>query len=246
MYFGHKYLKGHLERHDFAQPQARALRAALAKCKEVNVPEENSDCPVPYPGGPPVEDLEVLSGYACSQVGCMHAQVSEKGMKAHQSEDHPNKPPAFHAASVQHLFSLPVRYFSVEPSLLSDHLDEEEMSLLECLIQATIPNATEAPPIITASDDRGRTPLENHFRWDELLLPVRKSRRMLMLLADLKQRHLKEEEKGLYTALHEAVKDWHEGIRKDLTGKLNSLDLTQFVMHGSYIPPEGSVIMSSC
>lgn len=244
-YFGSKSILGHLDLHNFPRPKADAIAAALAVCKELNVPSENWDCAMPFPGGPPVEDLDISCGFACRHAGCMHAAPSKRSMEEHYTKHHSGEPAVYTKASVQHLFSLPVRYFAVEPSLSSTQLDEDEMGLLDCLIHGVIPEATAAPPIITASDDRGRTTLENHFLWDELMLPIRKSRKMLTLLGNLKERHVAEEAGGLYTKLHQAVIDWHTGLGTDMKGKSNLLDLQQFLMHGSAVPPEESVIVFS-
>lgn len=241
-YLGSKIIQGHLESHGFPIVKADVLAAALLLCKELNVPSENSDCAMPHPGGPPVEDIPILIGFACRHATCMHAVTSEKKIKKHQSDNHPGEPENYYPTSIQHLFTVPTRYFAVQPTLSTDPESEADWEMFDRLIYSVIPEATEAPPILIASDDRGRTPIEKHFRWDDLLLPVRRSRKSLMLLADLKKRHVAEEDHGLYIKLHQAMINWHDGVSKDLNGKTNQLDLQQFLLEKD-IPQEGRVVL---
>lgn len=168
----------------------------------------------------------------------MYTLMSEKKMRSHQSDVHSSQPSHYDPVSVQYLFSLPVRYFPVQPSLSTLPDSEEEADLMAHLLHSIIPDATEAPAILTASDDRGRTAIEKHFGWDDLLLQVRKSRRQLMLLADLKKRHTAGEEAGLYEKLHMAVVNWHDGVCSGLKGKTNQLDYEQFLIYRD-IPEDG-------
>lgn len=168
----------------------------------------------------------------------MHTVTSEKKMREHQSQKHKGEPSHYDSTSVQHLFALPIRYFPVQPSLSTHPDSAEEADLMDHLLHSIIPDATEAPPILTALDDRGRSPIEKHFGWDNLLLSVRKSRKRLMLLADLKKRHLTGEDGGLYDKLEKTMTNWHDGVCRDLKGKTNQLDYQQFILYRD-IPEEG-------
>lgn len=236
-YLASKHIRGHLDKHDFPRPSADTLGAALELCKQHDVPSENWDCSLPYPGGPPVEEAVVDSfGLACHHQGCMYAVPGEKIMSQHQSDCHPGELPKYHSTAVQHLFAIPKRYFSVEPSLEFQEDSQEDADLTLHLLHNIIPTAVEAQPILTASDDRGRTPIEKHFSWDQLLLPIRKSRVMLTHLADLKKRHQAQEDQGIYVKLYEATTHWVNSVGQDLDGKPNRLDLERIMIHGGSIP----------
>lgn len=193
---------------------------------------------MPHPGGPPVEGRAVMFGFACHHEGCLRVLVNKRKMAEHQSHDHPGEVSNYQSAAVQHLFNLPVRYFSVNALLGEDNAAEEDDDLMLHLIHSVIPDATEPRPILTASDDRGRSQLEQHFRFDDLLLPVRKSRRSLLLLADLKQKYHEAEDGGIYEKLFTTMTRWHVGVCHNLSGKTNQIDLQRCMLYGPNIPPD--------
>lgn len=231
-YFGSKHIRGHLKSHDFPVPPAGAVEAALELCDEHKIPLENFDCPLPHPGGPPVEGRTLDFGFACLQPGCMHAVTSEKKMIDHQAKVHSGELSRFEPQCIQHLFAVPTRYFAVNASLSNDEASEEDADLSMHLIHNILPTATEARPILTATDDRGRSQIEIHFGFDQLLLAVRKSRKSLDLLADLKKRSKEGEEDGVYDKLKTAMERWHTAVCHDLNGKPNQLDLERFMIYG--------------
>lgn len=142
-------------------------------------------------------------------------------------------PSRYRLTWLQSLYSVPCRVFWVNPAL-ADPAEAPNLTLH--LANHVLPPALEPPPILLATDDRGRNPVENHFRFDMLLGEVRQSRTSLALLADLKKRHQPDEDQGLYETLNDTVKLWHKTIVQDLNGNPNHFDLERFLLYGEQIP----------
>lgn len=235
-HFGSGNIRGHLGAHNFSTDPG-AIEAALKVCDSLHIPRENKHCSVPSPGGPPVEGLKCGLGFTCLQAECPYAVTVEKNMQSHQSKKHPDLPSSYRQTFVQTLYTVPTRIFHVNPGLEDDHSPD----LTAHLQRHILPPALEPPPILLADDDRGRTALENHFRFDLILGPIRESRTSLGLLSELKQRHTKEEEGGIYQTLQKTIAAWHANITRDLNGNPNQLDLERFMIHGDRVPSVESV-----
>lgn len=237
-YFGSRGISGHMESHAFAR-KAKDIRAALKVCDDLHIPQENKHCSIPSPDGPPVEGVPIVAGFICRQDGCFHCLTVKKNMKAHQSKKHPGLDSAnVKKVFTQALYHVPTRMFCVAPSLE----DDQSPTLTAVLKDQILPVALAAPPpILLATDDRGRNPVEKHFGFDLLLGDIRESRTSLALLSELKKRHTADEEGGLYAKLSKTFTTWHSKISRDLNGNPNNLDLERFLIHGDQVPPTGSV-----
>lgn len=238
-YFSSGNIAGHIRNHGFPIA-AGSIAAALMLCESLHIPGQNKDCAVPVPGGPPVEGGPIGLGFTCEHEGCYRAKSDEKHMVEHQTQDHPGQPPLYSIAFLQALYSVPQRIFAVNPGLV----DSDTPDLIAHLSNHVLPPALVPPPILLASDDRGRNPIENHFRFDMLMGHIRESRTSLALLARLKKAHTPNEDHGLYEDLHKAIQKWHKKIVNDLNGNTNHFDLERFLHWGEEIPKSASVPFS--
>ncbi|PVH98037.1 hypothetical protein DM02DRAFT_673660 [Periconia macrospinosa] len=77
-------LQSHLLRHKIY----REDRQQLLDCfNQLNILEPD-DVPLPDPKSPPIDGLEIISGFSCTMPGCERLCGSSKRMRLHQSEAH--------------------------------------------------------------------------------------------------------------------------------------------------------------
>lgn len=224
-------IKGHMDGHGFSLNQD-AIFAAVKFCQRSGIYSSQKDVLLPGPMGPPVVDLPIVLGYTCQQLECSYAVVDLHTMRTHERSIHglPTQPTGYTRAQceLQSLFSNPIRYFAVNTTLETC----EAPAIVACLAKEFIPSTVQAQPILTASDDRGRTPLEKYLQLDDLLLDVRHSRPHLGHLASLKESHEDTEDAGLYARLDTAVNGWHLSVVTRMKGHPAKFDLERIIIYG--------------
>lgn len=236
----HSYLttgsmKGHLDKHPFPI-SADALAAAITYCATKGIYGSQMDVPLPYPMGPPVQGIPTVLGYTCQMPTCQYAVVNLGRLRQHEKEMHsllPHQGPPRVQSNLQGLFANPIRYFTVNPSLSTC----DEPAVPEALAADFLPMATESEAILTATDDRGRTPLDKYLQLDDLLLDTRHSRPRLANLASLKQGPQEPEAGGMYTRLAVGVKDWHKTVGQRMKGHPAKFDLERIIIYGPQTIP---------
>lgn len=236
----HSYLtsgtiKGHLEKH-LLPISADALAAAVKFCASKSIHGSQMDVALPKPMGPPVQGLPIVLGYTCQVLMCKYAVVSLGRLRQHEKDDHflpPYQGPPRVPSELQGLFTNPIRYFTVNSGLASC----AEPEVIEALATDFIPMATQSEAILTASDDRGRTPLDKFLQLDDLLLDTRHSRPHLANLASLKQAPQEPEVGGMYARLAVGVKDWHKTVAQRMKGHPAKFDLERIIIYGPQTIP---------
>lgn len=229
-------IKGHMEPHALSI-SADALSAAVKFCTTKNFYGAQMDVLLPHPMGPPVQGLPIVLGYSCREQGCAYAVVDSHRIRAHERDIHSlplyQGPPTRQRYHLQGLFSNPIRYFVVNASLSTC----DEPAIIERLAADFIPAAMDSGAILTATDDRGRTPLDKYLQLDDLLLDTRHSRPRLAELASLKQGPHEPEAGGMYTRLAAAVKDWHKTVAQRMKGHPAKFDLERIIIYGPQTIP---------
>lgn len=143
----------------------------LDACKVYRTPK---DVPVPAPNGPPVQGLDVISGYACEEIECHYACVDADTITRHLREAHGEtyKGESRPKVPLQTLFHAPAQYFRVNPALSNSASPD----LISALSDTFIAEATQPPPRLTAERDGDSTPFHQLLGFDGLLLTVRQNR----------------------------------------------------------------------
>lgn len=238
-YFGSGMIRGHMTQHGFLIPRG-SIPPALRFCESLHIPEQNKHLAVPLPGGPPVEGTPIGLGFTCQHEGCYQANSDERHMVEHQAKDHSDQPAKYSLCYLQTIYSVPRRVFAVNPGLA----DDDTPDLMAHLANQVLPRALEPPPIVMASDDRGRSPIEKHFGFDMLMGGIRESRSSLDRLAKLKKAHTPDEDGGLYADLQHTIETWHKKIVRDLNGHTGHYDLQRLLRWGKDIPKSTFVPLS--
>lgn len=226
---------GHMDKHSFSIP-APAISAAMEFCQSNGIFSTQKEVLLPRPMGPPVQGLPLVLGYTCRCVGCTYAVVDSHTMRGHERDIHklqPYKGDTRQRYHLQGLFSNPVRYFRVNASLSVC----DAPAIIEALAVDFIPTALASEAILTASDDRGRTPLDKYLQLDDLLLDIRHSRPHLASLASLKQAPQEPEAGGMYARLAVTVKDWHKTLAQRMKGHPAKYDLERIIIYGPQTIP---------
>lgn len=237
-------LKGHMEKHKF-----RITSAALAAAKQVflenRIHSKQQKVLTPLPMGPPVQDLITYIGYACRVRDCDYGAVNLEVIIRHEGKIHGLEPDGEGASerpkfTLQTLFHNPEVYFVINPALPTC----ANPSLVQHLAQDFIIMASEPPPIIIASNDHGRSPLEVHLAFDSLLLAVRESRESLQLLGSLKAKAGPDEDEGIYIRLNGVVSAWYDLVPTMLDGNPDHYDLERVMFHGQENIPRSRYVIS--
>ncbi|KAF7965750.1 hypothetical protein HWV62_42010 [Athelia sp. TMB] len=225
-------IKGHMTTHGLSI-RRDALEVANNFCFEHDIFSLQKDVILPHPMGPPVQGLTTVMGYVCSLAECPYAVVDPATMAKHEQTHHMHPtlllPADRKQVEVQTLFKNPARYFSVNVHAATC----EDPDLADVLVRDFIPAASKPPPILTATDDRGRSPLEKHLQHDDLLLEVRKSRPDLLHLDALKQTPKTGEERDRYLRLLRVMEEWHKLIIRLLEGHPAKFDLERTIIAGT-------------
>lgn len=224
-------LKTHMEKHGLSV-DAVSMTHAVEYCQCAGIHKSQSDVLLPTANGPPVKFLKVVSGYRCQEDTCSHAAVDWPTLRSHEKNVHAihgNRSSESHPRyQLQTLFHNPIQYFVVNPSLFNS----SNPSLLSALAAEFIPRATAPAPLLTPTDDRGRTPLQIELQLDDLMYDVRRSRDLLHLLSSLKNAHGKDEDDGIYTRLTKCVEDLHDALLKSMKGHQFRFDMERTIIYG--------------
>lgn len=224
-------ITGHLDNHP-PLVRANVIAAAVALCDERGIFDDQTKVILPRAMGPPVQGLPFKLGYACRERQCDRVLVELHAIHKHERDyhnipSHPSSPPR-PQVQVQTLFTNPIKYFAVNSSLTASARPD----LMERLLEDFLPITNYSPPILTATDDRGRNSMEKHFEWDDLLLTVRQSRPALALLVSLKQAAGVTEAGGMYVRLASAVRAWYYTVLQRMTGHPVKYDLERAIIYG--------------
>lgn len=240
-YLAYEDIKGHMASHKIGIGQAH-LDDALLLCQEIRIYKSQNDVSLPTPLGPPIQDLNHVSGYICRQPGCGYGAVSPGTMTAHESA-HGLKPLRGQVCTrkrvaLQLLFQRHKRYFAVDMDLAAL---SKKPDLTRYISETFLPSLIAAPtPILTAADDRGRAPLERTMKWDSLLLHVRENHETLQQLGDLKAMPCAEDE-GIFSRLPRVVTAWCKRVETMMKGHPASNDLERVIILG-----DGPLPLSRC
>ncbi|KAF7964883.1 hypothetical protein HWV62_1943 [Athelia sp. TMB] len=224
------HIKGHMKDQHHIRLSPAELDLAtqfLIDCKVHRTPK---DVHPPAPNGPPVQDLAVLTGYACEESDCVYACVDLDTITKHQRQVHEvaylgeSRP----QVSVQTLFRTPRRYFRVNPTLST----VESPDVVSALSDTFMAKARQPPPRLTAERDGDSTPFHQLMGFDDLLLSIRQDRDSSQQLASLKKRHTAEEDGGIYQRLADVASEWAASGPDMMKGNIVQLDLTRVIIYG--------------
>lgn len=224
-------LNGHMVAHGLSIDRALIDKATLL-CRELRLYESQTDVPFPTPLGPPIQHLSSVPGYLCRQAGCGYAVVNHEGMTKHEQKKHglASLHRDLHTRSrfaLQVLFPRRRTYTAVDLDLPAS----SKPDVIKYIIQEFLPVATAPPPITTATDDRGRAPLERAMQWDDLLLDIRQDRQALQNLVALRAKPTESDE-GIFLRLAESVKAWCLHIHAAMKAHPARNDLERVIMYG--------------
>ena len=115
-------LRSHLLRHRIYRGERQRLMSSIAQLDLF----EPHQVPLPSPASPPIDALQIISGYRCAATGCRNLCASFKRMRRHQSEIHglsepPNSSSFSRPVKLQTFFrGTKLRYFEVTASPAAD------------------------------------------------------------------------------------------------------------------------------
>lgn len=237
-------LKGHMASHKF-RISSDAFAAAMNVCATYEIHSIQKNVLTPRPMGPPVQALPSVIGYVCAKRGCGYGAVNLDTMvkherTAHKIQQHGEGASGRPKVTLQTLFNNPEVYFVINPALPAC----ANPDVVQHLSENFIPIACQPPPILTPSDDHGRSPLEIHCGFDNLLLAVRESRGSLQHLGSLKAMAKADEDGGLYIRLNGTVASWYDLVPSMLDGNPVHYDLQRVMFHGRELIPRSRYVLS--
>lgn len=109
-------LRSHLLRHKIYRDERQQLLASIDRL----LIREPDNVPLPGPGSPPIDGLDIIPGFSCTITGCEHLCASTKRMRLHQNEAHGHGGSScsltVRAVKLQTFFrGTKIRYFAVTP-----------------------------------------------------------------------------------------------------------------------------------
>lgn len=224
-------LNGHMVRHGISINDT-LIQDAMLLCRELQLYETVHEVVFPAPMGPPIQGLPSVPGYLCRKVGCGHAVCDHATMLRHESKKHgiPGLGSEVHTrrrVALQVLLPRRKKYTAVDLDLpVSSKPD-----VMRHILEEFLPVANAPPPIMTATDDRGRVSLERLMAWDDLLLEIRQDREALQHLVALRAAPTENDE-GIFSRLEGSVKAWCLHIEAKLKASPAKNDLERVVMYG--------------